>query len=58
MEDRIVGEREKVAYGYIYMVHIYGGGQTKQQCGIILVAYSLARKLAIRIETRPNNVTR
>lgn len=28
MEDRIVGEREKVAYGY-------GGGQTKQQCGII-----------------------
>lgn len=50
MEDRIVGEREKVAYGY-------GGGQTKQQCGIVLIAYSLARKLAIRIDTRPNQVT-
>ena len=50
MEDRIVGEREKVACGY-------GGGQTKQQCGIIPIAYSLARKLAIRTKTRPNRVT-
>ena len=28
-----------------------------QQCGIIFLAYSLARKLAIRVETRPNQVT-
>ena len=52
---KLVTEQEK-KYEDRLSPHIVADNQN-QQCGIIFLAYSLALKLAIRVETRPNQVT-